>query len=150
MLYAADFSFVRQISSLKGIIDIKAQYNLSNVDRANYFKLEPGDSIPTTYTFNNTSNAYFAQLSYRPSMLNNKFFKNIEIVGRYSALSTPEGAEWEQKAKQIAIGLNYWLSWRSVLKFSYQITESEGGHNNPGMGMKTTTTGIFAHWAVGF
>ncbi len=147
-LYAVDFSFVRQISPLKGVIDIKAQYNQSNVDDANYYEMEPGDSILTAYTFNNASSGLYAQLSYRPSMLNNNFFRNLEVAGRYSSLNTPEGAEWEQEATQIAIGLNYWMSWRSVLKFSYQVTESEGGHDNP-QG-KTTTTGIFAHWAIGF
>ncbi len=145
---AVDFSFVRQISPLKGVIDIKAQYNQSNVDDANYYEMEPGDSILTAYTFNNASSGLYAQLSYRPSMLNNNFFRNLEVAGRYSSLNTPEGAEWEQEATQIAIGLNYWMSWRSVLKFSYQVTESEGGHDNP-QG-KTTTTGIFAHWAIGF
>lgn len=147
-LYAVDFSFVNQISSIKGIIDIKAQFNSSKVDKAEYFELEPGDTIPTAYTFDNSSNGYYVQLSYRPSMLDSEFFRNLELIGRYSTLNTPEESEWEEETSQIAIGLNYWLSWRSVFKFSYQITESEGGHHSKDG--KTTTTGIFLHWALGF
>jgi len=146
-LMAVDLSFVKQISVIKGIIDIKGQYNISNISDATYFETHPGDSIPEEYTFNNSSTAYYGQLSYRPSMLENKFFKNVEIVGRYSVIQTPEGAEWEQEATQLTVGLNYWLSWRSVLKFSYQMTESEGGHGGSGV---TNTTGMFFHWALGF
>ncbi len=145
-LYAFDFSYVKQISAIKGILDIKAQYTKSNVANANYYELSPGDTIPTSYTFTNSSNAYFGQLSYRPSMASG-FIKNIEVVGRYSSLSTPEGAEWEQEASQVAFGVNYWLSWRSVLKFSYQVTESVGGHGNAGSSRRT---GMYAHWALGF
>ncbi len=145
-LYALDFSYVKQISAIKGTLDIKAQYTQSNVSDANYYEMAPGDTIPVSYTFANTSNAYFAQLSYRPSMASG-FIKNVEIVGRYSTYTTPEGAEWELEASQFAIGLNYWLSWRSVLKFSYQITESVGGHGSTGA---NTTRGMFAHWALGF
>lgn len=148
LLYAVDFSFVKQISPLKGIIDIKAQYNQSNVDRVDYFELAPGDTIPTAYSFTNSSNGYYAQLSYRPSMLECNFLKNLDFVGRYSALFTPEESKWEQVATQIAVGLNYWIRWNSVIKFTYQVTESEGGHDS--LGVKTTTTGIFLNWALGF
>ena len=46
MLYAFDFSFVRQVSAVKGIIDIKGQYNLTNVDQATYFEPEPDPNNP--------------------------------------------------------------------------------------------------------
>ncbi len=147
-LYATDFSFVRQISPIKGTVDIKAQLNTSAVDQANYYDIEPGDTIPTAYTFDNRSQAWFAQLSYRPSMLNNNVLRNFEIIGRYSVFNAPEGAEWEQNATQITFGLNYWLSWRSLIKVSYQITDSQGGHHSPGG--QTTTRGVFVHWALGF
>ncbi|NOZ48091.1 MAG: hypothetical protein GXO79_15140 [Chlorobi bacterium] len=146
-LMAGDFTFVKQVSPLYGIIDIKAQYNLSLVDKADYFELEPGETIPTQYTFENKSDAYFAQLSYRPTMAGSNIIKNFEIIGRYSVINTPEGSLWEQQASQISYGLNYWLSWRTVFKLSYQTTNSEGGHDSPGT---TKTNAIFLHWALGF
>jgi len=148
-LYAFDFSFVRQISALGGIIDIKGQYNISNVDDATYFELEEGDTIASAYSFENKSNAYFAQLAYRPTMASNDVIKNFELVGRYSVIATPEGALWEQQGTQWTVGLNYWLSWRTVFKLNYQHTLSEGGHDLP-PGTEITTNGLFVHWAMGF
>jgi len=148
-LFAGDFSFVKQVPFLKGIIDVKAQFTQSNVGKANYYELEPGDSIPTKYTFNNQSQAFYAQLSYRPSMLDVKVLKDLEFVGRYSTLNTPEGSVWESQQTQVAIGINYWLTWRSVLKFSYQVTDIVGGHDAV-PGESTKITGMYAHWALGF
>lgn len=144
-LFALDFSLVKQISGLGGIVDVKAQYNNSNVDTATYFELE--DGVEEEYSFDNQSNSFYGQLSYRPTMASSDFVKKLEFVGRYSDFNAPEGAEWEEKSVQYAFGLNYWLSWRSVVKLSYQTTETEGGHDGDGL---TNTDGLFLHWAIGF
>jgi len=148
-LYAWDFSFVKQVSSLGGIIDIKAQFNNSKVDDATYFEEHEGELEP--YTYDNESNSFYTQLSYRPSMSGSDFLKNIELVGRYSEFNAPEGAEWEEKTTQYTFGLNYWLSWRSVIKLNYQTRDSEGGHggHDEGGGL-TERNGISLHWAIGF
>lgn len=143
-LYAIDFAFVKQIPAIKGFIDIKGQYNNSNIDDAIFTEThEDGDE--EEYTFDNKSNSFYAQLSYRPTMASSDFLKKIELVGRYSNLNTPEGAEWEEQSDQYAIGLNYWLTWRSVVKIAYETTESVGGHDGGGI-----TNGFFVHWAIGF
>lgn len=144
-LFALDFSFVKQISGLGGVVDVKAQYNNSNVDTATYFELE--DDIVEEYSFDNQSDSFYGQLSYRPTMAESTFMKKLEFVGRYSDFNAPEGAEWEEKSTQYAFGLNYWLSWRSVVKLSYQNTETEGGHHSVGT---TNTDGLFVQWAIGF
>jgi hypothetical protein len=141
-LYALDFSFIKQISGLNGIVDVKAQYNNSKVDNATYFDDEDGD----TYTFDNKSNSFYAQLSYRPTMSGDNFVKNLEFVSRYSEYNTPEGAEWESQSSQYSFGLNYWLSWRSVIKISYETTDLEGGHGSDGTS-KINNFGV--HWAIG-
>lgn len=144
LLYAVDFSFVKQIPALSGIIDLKGQYNNSNIDNATYLEIEDGEEV--AYTFENKSNSMYTQFSYRPTMANSDFVKKLELVGRYSNYNTPEDSEWEQQAKQYAFGLNYWLSWRSVIKVAYQTTDSVGGHDGSG----GKTTGFFVHWAIGF
>lgn len=145
-LYALDFSFAKQIPALKGFVDIKAQYNNSEVDDASYVEItEDGDQ--EEYTFNNNSDSFYAQLSYRPTMAGSDFLKKMELVGRYSNLNTPEGSEWEEESDEFAFGVNYWLTWRSVIKISYQTTEITGGHHSTGT---TTTDGFFLHWAIGF
>ena len=143
-LYAIDFAFIKQIPALGGFIDIKGQYNNSDIDDATYTEVhEDGDE--EEYTFDNKSNSFYTQLSYRPTMAGSDFLKKLEFVGRYSTLNTPEGAEWEEQSKQYAFGLNYWLTWRSVIKVAYQTTDSIGGHDGGG-----NTNGFFMHWAIGF
>ncbi len=142
-LYAIDFSFVKQIPALSGILDLKGQYNNSKVDDAFYTEMhEDGDQ--EEYTFKNKSNSFYTQLSYRPTMSDSDFMKKIEFVGRYSNFNAPEGAEWEEQSDQYAFSINYWLTWRSVIKVAYQSTESIGGHDGDG-----TTNGLFIHWAIG-
>jgi len=145
-LFALDFSYVKSVTALSGIVDVKAQYNNSNVETATFIE-EHSDGDMEEYSFDNQSNTFYTQLSYRPTMAGSDFLKNLEFVGRYSDFNAPEGAEWEEKSTQYAFGLNYWLSWRSVLKLSYQTTETEGGHDGDGV---FNSDGLFVHWAIGF
>ena len=144
-MYAVDLSYVRNVSFLKSLVDIKGQYNLSKTDNANYDDPEgaPGDQ----YTYNNESSTYYGQLSIRPSMSGNNFLRKLELVGRYSALETPEGALWEQNQTQTAIGLNYWFDWRTVLKIGYQTTDGLEEH---GADETISSDLIYVHWALGF
>jgi hypothetical protein len=144
-LFALDFAFIKQIPAISGMVDIKAQYNSSNVDTATYIEIE--DDIAEEYSFDNQSNSFYGQLSYRPTMAESDFLKKIEFVSRYSDFNAPEGALWEEKSTQYAFGINYWLTWRSVIKISYQTTETEGGHDSTGI---TNTDGFYLHWAIGF
>lgn len=144
-MYALDLSFVRNVNFLKSMVDIKGQYNLVQTDDANYDDPEgaPGDR----YTYDNESSAYYGQLSIRPSMSGSDFLRKLELVGRYSALESPEGALWEQNPTQTAVGLNYWFDWRTVLKIGYQTTDGIGEHDSD----ETITSDlIYVHWAIGF
>ena len=123
LLTAIDLSFVRKIDAIKGVVDIKAQYNTTNVSDAVYLNPDDTNRHTNRYTFANNSTSYYAQLAYRPSMLENKFLKNIELTGRYSIYNTPEGSLWESKQTQFSFGVNYWFSWRTVLKIGYQSTD---------------------------
>ncbi|MFY9308275.1 MAG: hypothetical protein WAQ28_04410 [Bacteroidia bacterium] len=121
LMYSADLSFTQQVDFLKGALDVKAQMNAVNVSKADYN--DPDDSTGLQlYTYNNNRSIIFGQLAYRPAMLNNKVLKNFETVFRYSVLDLPEGAKENEDVSQIAIGLNYWITWRSVIKFAYQKT----------------------------
>ncbi len=155
MLTAVDLSFTRMVNPIKGMIDIKAQYNTSDVSDATYFN--PNDT--TRYHFTNKSTAWYGQLAYRPSQLDNKVLKNVEVVGRYSVYNTPASSLWHSEESQISIGLNYWFTWRTVLKICYQITDGaptgmSGMSGMSGMGstgsMGTSTINTFQiHLAMG-
>ncbi|MBD80964.1 MAG: hypothetical protein CL840_18750 [Crocinitomicaceae bacterium] len=144
-LYAIDFSLVRNVNFLKSMIDLKGQYNYSQISDANY--IVPDDTTGLFYDFNNISNSYYVQLSIRPSMIDNEFLRKLELVGRYSSLQTPEGALWEQNPTQTALGLNYWFDWRTVLKLGYQTTDGLGEHDAP---TPITQNMFYIHVAMGF
>jgi hypothetical protein len=89
-----------------------------NVGKASY--INPGDST-TMYTYNNKRDVYYAQLAYRPTMLKNKVLKNFEGVVRYGALNLPNGAQINKDETELIFGLNYWVTWRTVIKSAYKL-----------------------------
>ncbi len=140
--YAFDLSYVKTLAQLSSVIDIKAQYSGVNVDDVNYPDHEnPGGFV----TFDNSSSTWFAQLAIRPALVENNFLRNLEFVGRYSQIKTPEGSEWEVDDSQMDIGINYWLDWRTVLKTSYRISNGAAGHDGESIG-----DAFFVQWAIGF
>jgi hypothetical protein len=145
-LYAFDFSFVKQISGLSGIVDVKSQYNKSMVDNITY-QIEEEPGVFEDLDFDNVSSSFYAQLSYRPTMSENSFINKLEFVTRYSKLDTPEGAGWESNKEEYSFGLNYWLSWRSLIKLNFQNITGEGGHDTVG---SFSESGFYLHWAIGF
>lgn len=144
-LYAFDWSYVKNIPSIGGKIDLRGQLNYVNIDNRPYEILEDGEL--ETFDFDNKSKTSFYQLAYRPTFGSSKFVKNLEFVGRYSTLLTPEEAPWESEGTQWTFGLNYWLDWRTAIKFAIQSDEVEGGHDSHGL---TKTNFFFIQWTVGF
>ena len=121
--YALDLTYVKQLDFIKGMFDVKAQWNWVNVDEAEY--IDPDDPTGTTmYTFDNKRNSVFAQAAYRPTMAKSKFLKKAELVFRYSGLNPPSGSKEPEKIKQYTYGINYWFTWRTVFKAAYQSQEN--------------------------
>ena len=148
-LYAIDWTFVRKLSFLGGIVDLKGQLNFINIDDQTYEVEE--DSVTETYSFTNKSNTSFFQLGYRPTFGNSQFVKNLELVGRYSTLNTPEEAPWETESSQLTLGLNYWIDWRTAIKFAYQMENITGGHAEDGEEPEELDVNTFyLQWTLGF
>lgn len=112
--YAFDLNYVNTIHPF--LVNIKAQHNIQNISDVNY--VSPVDST-STYTFTNHSTATFIQCSLRPTTANN-FLHDVELAGRYTAYSTPSNSTWGADQHSYSIGLNYWLSWRSVVRLTYE------------------------------
>ena len=118
-IFALDFTYVKQLSFIKGLFDVKAQYNKVQVDKADY--VDPADPTgSTTYTFNNNRNSFFTQAAYRPTMLQSKFLKKIELVFRYAGFNPPADAKGLEKINQYTYGIDYWFTWRTAFKAAYQ------------------------------
>ncbi len=118
-IYALDLSYVKQLDFIKGLFDVKAQWNKVNIDQAEY--IDPADLTGNTkYTFDNKRSSFFTQGAYRPSMSQSKFLKKTELVFRYAGFNPPGGAKDLEKIKQYTYGINYWFNWRTALKAAYQ------------------------------
>ena len=136
-LYGIDLSYVHNLTGISSVLDIKGQFAVSDVDKAEYPDEDNPDEL---ITFDNHSSAWFAQLSLRPAMIDDNFFRNLEFAGRFSKLKTPDGALWGADQEQWELGLNYWLDWRTLFKFSYRIVSGDGAPADT----------FFLHWAIGF
>ena len=112
-MYAFDLNFVQKVGPL--MVNVKGQYNQVNISSLNY--QNPSDS--STYTFNNQSSSYFAQLSLRPVTAPG-ILKNFEIAGRYINYTTPAKSSWGEITNEYNLALDYWLTWRSVIKVVYE------------------------------
>ncbi|OQP60538.1 hypothetical protein A3860_33290 [Niastella vici] len=132
-MYGVDLNYVKTFTPI--LINVKGQYNRSTTDNQQYIK--PTDS--TLYTFDNKSSSAFAQISIRPVSAESNLVKNLELAFRYVNFKTPENSNWGQKYNEEDIGLDYWLSWRSVLKFTYAWTHSTSTANVSAGGIPGTT-----------
>ncbi|MDE3212184.1 MAG: hypothetical protein KGM98_03040 [Bacteroidota bacterium] len=113
-MYAIDMNLVENIQPFQ--LNIKGQYNIMNLTHANY--TDPNSN--NSYSFTNHSTAGFIQAALRPSYSENNVVKNFEIAARYGNYTTPANSIWGAKSNALTFGLNYWLTWRTVIKFSYE------------------------------
>lgn len=139
LMQSVDLSYVRESSRLKGIVNLKAQWVWSHVDK---FAYDPDGAIGGPFSFNNNRDGGYVQLAYRPSRVENAVIKNLEPVFRYDMLNqvhTPSGFD-EQR---YTIGLNYWLSPSAVIKAAYQFDHQTGPNAE-------RHNAVFLQFATGF
>jgi len=129
-MYAFDLSTVQKISPFS--VNIKAQYNIMNVDRENY--VNPNDSTQN-YTYNNHSTSAFGVISLRPSYLDSPL-KNFEVAFRWADYITPANSAWGSNTSQVTEGLAYWISWRTVVKLTH---ETQNGNSTVNQFIAPTT-----------
>lgn len=115
-MYAFDINYVKKLGPL--LVNVKGQYNQVNISSVNY--KNPIDS--SSYTFTNNSSSYFAQLSLRPVTAVG-ILKKFEVAGRYINYTTPAMSSWGAITNEYDVALDYWFSWRTVLKLVYESRE---------------------------
>jgi hypothetical protein len=142
-MYAFDLSYVKKIK--KCLLNVKGQYNIININDQNY--INPADS--STYTFTNKTTSYFAQASLRPAYVSNKILKNFELSFRYANFTTPKNSAWEENTNETDFGLNYWLSWRSVIRVSYELINSTSANIGVSNGTANTNN-VFIQYSTEF
>ena len=113
--YAMDLNVVENIRPFQ--LNIKGQYNWGNIGSAKF--INP-DNQTETYTFENKTQTGFIQAALRPMFAANNIVKNFEIAGRYGNFTTPKNSLWGAKSTAYTVGLNYWMTWRTVLRITYE------------------------------
>ncbi len=114
-LYAIDMSLIENLKPFQ--LNIKGQYSVTNVGNATY--VNPIDTTGT-YSFNNHTKTGYIMAALRPIFSPNNIIKNFEVAARYGNYTTPANSVWGATNNSLALGLNYWLSWRTVVKFTYE------------------------------
>lgn len=132
-MFAGDLSFVKTFSPI--LINVKAQYDLIKVNRQNFI----GQNDTSMYSFDNTTKNGFVQVSARPTGSGKAWLRDFELAYRYGNLTTPSGSLWGSKNDESDIALDYWFSWRSVLKLTYEFNNSNST-TNPAVGPNTGNT----------
>ncbi len=112
-LYALDLNLVENIKPFQ--LNIKGQYSITDVGHADY--INPTDS--SIYNFNNHTTTGYIMASLRP-VSSKSFIKNFEVAGRYGNYTSPANSLWGTKDNSFALGLNYWLNWRTVIRYTYE------------------------------
>lgn len=112
-MQAFDLNYWGHLKSIKSDIRVIAEWKHQKVDDAIYH-----DTSGIAYTFNNSPTAYYVAGTIRPSHLQNIYLRNIELAARYSEFKKP--ALWGGDTRQVALSLDYWLKWNTVLKLTYQ------------------------------
>ena len=113
-LYALDLNLVENLSPFQ--INVKGQYSESKLDNADY--INPINS--STYTFNNHTKTGYIMAAIRPMFSKNNIVKNFEVAARYGNYTTPANSLWGTRDNSLALSLNYWLNWRTVVRYSYE------------------------------
>lgn len=112
-LYALDLNLVENIKPFQ--LNIKGQYSITDIGQADY--INPVDS--SMYSFTNHTSTGYIMASLRPTLYKS-FIKNFEVAGRYGNYTSPSNSLFGTKDNSFAIGLNYWLNWRTVLRYTYE------------------------------
>lgn len=117
-LYGLDLNLIENIKPFQ--LNIKGQYSVTDVGHTEF--INPVDS--SSYSFTNHTTTGYIMGSLRPTLYKS-FIKNFELAVRYGNYTTPLNSIWGTKDNSLAVGLNYWLSWRTVIRYTYEaINES--------------------------
>ena len=144
-LYALDVNLVENFTPFQ--VNIKGQYSESKLDHAEY--INPGDS--SSYSFNNHTKTGYIMAAIRPMFSKNNIIKNFELAARYGNYTTPSNSLWGTKDNSLAVSLNYWINWRTVVRLSYDaikgtntVNSNLGGHT----GEITKSNSIYVQFSI--
>ena len=119
-MMAVDCNYYENITAIKSTLRITGELRHQKVgDNAVYEELAKP-------SFKNSPTAWYLGASIRPSLVDNKFFRNLEFAYRYSSYKRPTDAPWGgTNLTSSEFAIDYWLHWNSLVKLSYQSKKEE-------------------------
>lgn len=134
-----DLMYSREIAAIKGRLDLRAEAIW--VDTDNVIFTGPFDP----FTFDNKRNGWFAQVAYRPTLVDVRLgddfeLKNLEFVARYDQLRQQRAGDRGVDRDQFTFGLDYWVKPNVVLKVAYLFDNAHGAEDE---------NGFFVQMAIG-
>jgi hypothetical protein len=135
LLQSIDFGYLRDSSTLRGIVRLNAQWTWSHLGRGVY------DNNGTPLSFKNNRDGGYAQIAYRPTHVEFEILRRFEGVFRYDVLNQDKTPVGFNECRYTA-GLNYWLTPKTVLKAAYEWDQRN--HHEPDQ------SGVLLEFATGF
>ena len=126
LLQAISLNYKKQLDCLSGTVDLMTEYFWWNMGSMTY---DSGGSFGGPFMYQNNRRGGYAQVAYRPTMLDDKVLKNIEGVYRYDWVDEPATNPNRNNDRRNTVGLNYWVSPSTVLKAAYEFDDNSGGPN---------------------
>lgn len=112
-LVAADVSAVLNLEDA-GMVRMDAEWVSSQVDRTTYLF-----GTPDAVDFANDRSGGWLQFSYRAAAQNG-WLSQVEPVARWDWVNLPAGAPESEDLSRLTLGLDWWMSSRSLLKFAVE------------------------------
>jgi hypothetical protein len=126
-MQAADFHFKPLIKSLSGTFDFSAEWIWSNLSPETY---DPTGALGFgPVSFNNYRQGGYVSLGYRPTEVENKILRNVELLGRYDSLQSALDSPGGEHESRWTLGIDYWLTSYCVVKTAYEIDTKKVGED---------------------
>ena len=129
---AVDFEYRRDFEAIAGTIDFNVEEAWQHIGSATYTgAVDPNTGLPTfgPQTFNSDREGGFAQLAYRPSLMNGPLRK-IEGVVRFDWLISPLSVPGGEDERRWTVGLDYWILPNAVVKVAYEFDRKAVADSN--------------------
>ncbi len=125
LLQAVDVNWRQEAPALLGAFDVRGEWVYTDVSSATY---DPGGAAGFgPVSFGNYRSGGYAQLCYRPTLVNNKIIRNIELVSRFDYVQTPLNSPGGEREHRVIFGVDYWLAPNAVFKVAYEIDNKTVG-----------------------
>jgi hypothetical protein len=115
-MMALDLNYYKNITPLKSTIRVIGEWKSQN---------EMYPVVADVESYSSMKSTFYGTVSIRPSLMQNKILRNLELAFRYSEfnlknvkadnVSTDEG-----KPTRTCVALDYWFKWNCVLKLMWQ------------------------------